>query len=129
MDPSAAATPRRWPVLPLLFVAATALPCGAMMIASPDGSLMGLPLGLLRHAPFRTFLVPGLALGLCVGGSAAAAAVAVLLRHRAARLLTGIAGLVLLGWITVQVALIRTTSWLQALYLGLALVLLAAARR
>lgn len=119
----------RWPLVPLVFVAGTAIPSGWLIASAPDGSRIGLPLRLLEHAPFSTFLVPGLVLLFVVGGSAALAAWAVWRRWPAANVYVLLAGLALCAWVVVQVSIIRETSWLQFLYLGLGLALAVAGRR
>lgn len=35
---------------------------GGLLALAPDGSLLGMPLGLLQHSPFDNFLVPGIIL-------------------------------------------------------------------
>ena len=40
---------------------------GAMMMISPDGSLMQMPLSVIEGAPFKGFFIPGLILFIFVG--------------------------------------------------------------
>jgi hypothetical protein len=49
------------------FLGTGALFGGATMIISPQGTLLHMPLSLLDHAPFSSFLVPGLILFLVLG--------------------------------------------------------------
>jgi hypothetical protein len=73
----------------------------------------GVPTEWLRDSPFHDYFVPSLILVVVVGGSSALATVAVLGRWRLGRPIALLAGLVLLGWIAVQVAIIGYVSWLQ----------------
>jgi hypothetical protein len=49
------------------FIAIGALVSGIMMMARPDGSLMHMPLTMLKGSPFANFFLPGLIL-FCVNG-------------------------------------------------------------
>jgi hypothetical protein len=79
----------------------------------------GVPLQWLAGTPFATYRVPSLIL-LAVGGLHGAASVAVWRGRRQAGLVSLVAGLVLLGWIVVQVAMIGYVSWLQPAVAGAA---------
>lgn len=106
------------------FVAFTALLGAGELLGWPQGNPY-LPLSLLSGTPFATFIVPGLLLGLIVGGSALAAAVASV-RDSAWRVdATLLSGGTLSGWIACELALLRTFSWLHVVYGGLGLALLA----
>lgn len=70
----------------------------------------------LDGTPFHSYVIPSLVLLIAVGGSMGAAALALLTRYRYAPELSVVAGVVLAGWITMQVALIVPDggfSWLQ----------------
>ncbi|MEO6098629.1 MAG: hypothetical protein ABIW76_24330 [Fibrobacteria bacterium] len=73
----------------------------------------GLPVAWLSGSPFRDFTLPSLFLFIVVGGSFLWGAYAVFAGKRYARKAAAAAGLVLLLWITVQVAVIGYVSWLQ----------------
>ncbi len=73
----------------------------------------GVPAELLRGSPFANYLVPSLILLVVVGGAHAAAGGGVLRRTAGARRLSLAAGVILLAWIGVQVAIIGYVSWLQ----------------
>jgi len=113
------------------FLALGAIPVGLAFVARPDGSLVGMPVAVLAGTPFRDFTVPGLVLALAVGGSTLAASVLVVRGSPGARRAALAAGVVVMGWIVVQVALIGALSALQPVVgaLGLAMVLLARRRR
>jgi peptidoglycan/LPS O-acetylase OafA/YrhL len=100
----------RWTRLTLVitevFVALSALVAGAMFMAAPSGRLMGMTEATLARSPFQSYLVPGIVLFTVVGGTQALAAWAEMRRWPRAGWLSVVAGVVLAGWIAVQVAMI-----------------------
>jgi hypothetical protein len=99
-----------------LFGALSAL-AGAVLAVAANGA--GVPLEYLANSPFHSYAVPGLILGVVVGGTQLAAATALLRRQRIALLLSAIAGFGMLIWIFVELAIIRQYSWLQSAYFAL----------
>lgn len=93
---------------------------GAVLGVAANGG--GVPLEHLANSPFDSYVVPGLILGVVVGGTQLAAAIALLARHRTALLLSAVAGFGMLIWIFVELAIIRQYSWLQTAYFGLGVV-------
>lgn len=87
---------------------------------------LGIPLELLADSPFMSYTMPALALIVLVGGSGVLATVLLLRRPAAGLAASGVAGLLLLVFEAVELAVIGF-SWLLALYvvLGLAVVALA----
>ncbi|NNH03751.1 hypothetical protein HLA99_07815 [Microbacterium ulmi] len=82
----------------------------------------GVPLQWLDGTPFDSFVWPGLVLGVIVGGSQALAVVA---QHRRLRVAWGLhaaAGLVMMIWIFVEIALMLVWSPLQGVYFATGLV-------
>lgn len=73
----------------------------------------GVPVAWLQHTPFASYLVPSIILLLVVGGSQLAAGLMIARRRARARSVSITAGIVLLGWIGTQVAMIGFVSWLQ----------------
>lgn len=73
----------------------------------------GVPIEWLEGSPFRDYTIPSLVLGAVVGGAFLLGAVAVFARFRRARLFAGAAAVIVLGWITVQVAILGYVSWMQ----------------
>jgi hypothetical protein len=110
----------------LAFNAATAFGGGAALLAHSDE----IRPELLQHTPFDTYFVPALLLILVVGGTALAALISHLQRERQATALAFWSGVILLGWIICEAALVRHFSWLQILYVlsGLAVIRLTEIR-
>lgn len=81
----------------------------------------------LTDTPFHDYVVPGLILGIVVGGALMTSAAALWLRVRGADLATAGAGLALIAWILIQVWVIGAVSVLQPIVLlgGVALFALA----
>ena len=99
-----------------LFGALSAL-AGAVLAIAANGA--GVPLNYLANSPFPSYAVPGFILGVVVGGTQFAAAIALLRRQRIALLLSAIAGFGMLIWIFVELAIIRQYSWRQSAYFAL----------
>jgi hypothetical protein len=108
-----------------LLVGLTAIGGGLSLVLYPDGSRTQLPLTLLRHTPFRTYLVPGLLLSIVIGFGNALAGVLALQRRTRARAGALFAGSALLVWIVAEMLLLRTTHWLQIVYLCLGALIVA----
>ncbi|WP_104175693.1 hypothetical protein [Arthrobacter sp. Y81] len=88
---------------------------GAVLAIFFDGA--GVPQEHLAGTWFPTFLVPGLILGVVLGGTHLAAAYALLTRRHWALLASAVAGFAMLIWIFTELAIIGY-SWLQSLYFG-----------
>jgi hypothetical protein len=92
------------------------------------GLLIGvipLPLSLLNGTPFTSYVIPALILMVVVGGSALAATIALLHQEPAAPTLSAVAGLIMIGWISVEVALLGLITGLQPFYFAVGLAMLA----
>lgn len=90
---------------------------------------MDIPVSVLNGTPFTDFTVPALLLGIVVGGGAlVAAAIALFGPRRFEALASAGAGCVMVGWMTIEVAMIGLDTWVQAAYfvVGLLMIGLAA---
>lgn len=101
------------------FVAVTSALSGLIMMSNPDGGVMNLPLNILEDTPFRDFQVPGIILTTFVGGINFLAVVYNLQRHSSRYNWAIGGGLIISGWVIVQMILIQAFHWLQFLYLGI----------
>lgn len=73
----------------------------------------GVPVEWLEGTPFTDYTIPSLILLVVVGGAFLFAAVATFADARFARAAAAAAGIIVLGWIAVQVAMIGSVSWMQ----------------
>ena len=71
------------------------------------------PTEWLKGSPFLDYFVPSLILLVVVGGSFVVAATAVFTSLRIARFAALMAGIVVLAWLAVQLAIIGYVSWMQ----------------
>lgn len=121
--------PRRPLVIALTgFSALSALGGGLLLLVSgPDEPYLP-PIELLRYSPFEDFLVPGLLLGLAVGGTSTGAALLAWRRSGWATDATFLAGGTLTVWIVAELAILREAHWLHGVYgvLGVAILGLGA---
>lgn len=95
-------------------VAIGAVAGGGALALRPDGSLLGLQLAELRHAPFESYLVPGLLLFLVVGLGHAWAALALVRGRAFAPLLAAACGVALLSWTITECVMLRSFDLLEA---------------
>jgi hypothetical protein len=100
------------------FVAVTALGGGIGLLTGVNSP----PVEALSRSPFRSYLIPGLALVVLVGGSAAIAATLLIRRHRYARPAAFLAAAAIIVFETVEIAAIGSPPGLarnlQILYLA-----------
>lgn len=108
----------------LLFVGLTALAGGAEMILWPKDNPIGLPLEVLEHTGFGSFLIPGLLLFVFVGLLNTYAGIATIRRTPRSGSWAFIGAGAITVWIVVQMILMQTVGWLHILYLGVGVVLL-----
>jgi hypothetical protein len=98
------------------FLGVTSTVSGILMISKPDGSILNLPPGLLEGTPFSDYLLPGIILTVFVGGVNLLAVYFNLERHPGRYNWSIAGGLMICGWIVVQVILINTIHWFHFLY-------------
>lgn len=110
----------------LAFLGVSSVAGALPLILDPSGGLLHMPLSLLEHSPFRSFLIPGWILLLANGLFSFVAMWIVMRRYAGSAAWIVAQGVVLFGWISVEVILIRTVIWAHYLYWGLAVVLILA---
>lgn len=106
------------------FIAVTSTLSGLLMISNPDGGIMNLPLGILNGTPFRNFLIPGILLTTIVGGVNLLAVFYNMQRHVNRYNWAMAGGIMISGWIIVQMILIHAVHWLHFLYLGIGILII-----
>jgi len=103
-------------VIILLFVVAVnALVAGWLFMTDPSGQSMGISAELLRFSSFDNFFLPGLVLFSMNGVLAIITAISVIRRWSYYPVRVTAQGMLLTGWIMVQVMLIREFNFLHAI--------------
>lgn len=122
----------------LAFLGLGAIGGGGVLILSPSGELIGMPLSLLDHSPFTSFLIPGIVLFTFLGLGPFLLIFALLKKPEGsfAEMLNCFNDMhwswtfsvymafILIIWIQVQMVFIQAVSWLHAFYIFLALLIL-----
>jgi hypothetical protein len=106
------------------FVALTAIGGGLALASGVEGKRF--PLEYLRGTPFTSFVVPGLILAVALGGSADVASAATIVDAELGAMLSICAGVILVGYIAVEIAILDQPSWTraEAFYLTVGLAML-----
>ena len=98
------------------FHALSALFGGFNLMSDPTAESLGMQIQWLNGTPFGNYFWPGFILFTVNGLGNTAGFVCSLRKKRAFPLLGAMLGLIMMGWITVQVLLIGYKSFLQPLY-------------
>lgn len=107
-------------------LAVCAVPVGIMLVVGPDGHLLSSSTALLVDGlPFASYLLPGLILAGLLGGGALFVLVAQVSHARLAAWATSALGVLVIGWIVVQLAMIHGVSVLHGVTAALGLGLVA----
>ena len=114
-------------VLLLLFNGIGALYGGFNLITDPSGGTLKMPLSYLAHSPFKNYLIPGIVL-FCVNGVLSEITiVTIIFKYPFYPLLVMLQGILLGGWIVMQMILLQTffaPLHVPFLLIGLALMVL-----
>jgi hypothetical protein len=104
-----------------------AIPVGLLFITDPTGASMQLPPGWIEQTPFGSYLIPGLYLFAVNGVGMLVLAILTGLGHWVAPWLTGVLGVGMIVWISVQLLVMPETMILQPIFMavGFALGLIA----
>lgn len=121
----------------LAFLGLGALGGGFVLMISPDGGLMGMPLSVLKPSPFTSFLIPGAVL-FTVLGIGPLLMIGALIKKPACRLaemfncfkdmhwswtFTIYTAFALMIWIQLEMAFIQAVHWLHTCYVFLAIIM------
>lgn len=106
------------------FVAITSTISGLLMVSSLDGGILNLQYSLLQGTPFKNFRVPGILLTLFVGGTNLLAVFYNIQRHQNRYNWAMAGGMMISGWIIVQMIMINTVHWLHFIYLGAGIIIM-----
>ena len=116
---------RIFAIILLLFNAIFALFGGWGLMSDPSGASMQMPMSYLEHSPFEDFLVPGIILFITNGLFSLLFAVLALLKFMNYSWLVIFQGFILVGWLIVQIIMIRVFYGpLHVLYLSVGILLI-----
>ena len=101
----------------LFLVSGSALGVGYYFIKDPSGSTVGFTIAYLRFSPFVDYFWPGWILFTCIGVYGILCFLMVAMRFRNYPFHVMVQGMVLLGWILIQIAMVRDFNLLHALCL------------
>ena len=101
------------------FNALSAIGGGIAMLVGADK----FPVEWLRNTPFSDYTIPAFVLAIVVGGSSLIAAVTVFTAREVSMLASMVAGLVMAGWVVLEVVTINAPkpSWIEGVYFSLGL--------
>jgi hypothetical protein len=111
-------------IIALTFLAITSIVGAIPMIMDPSGGLLHMPISMIEHSPFHSFLIPGIILLVANGFLSLVILVATARRARRYEMLVCFQGFVLTGWISIEMIMMRMAAWPHYIYLGVALVLI-----
>lgn len=89
----------------LLFLGFGGIYGGWMLISEPDGSDIGFPIELLDGTPFKSYLFPGIVLLLFLGLLPIFTAIITTLKKNKSAWMITIQGMILIGWLTIELVL------------------------
>ncbi len=101
-----------------VLTAALAIPVGWSFLQDPTGRAIGIPQGWIEASPFGSYVIPGLYLLAVNGAGMLALAALTLRRHWVAPWLTGVLGVGMIVWITVQIVTLPETMVLTWVFLA-----------
>jgi hypothetical protein len=103
-------------IILLILLGISAMFGGGAFIIDPSGELIQVPISLLEHSPFSTFLIPGLILFLFNGVSSIVITILVIRKYRFYAELVILQGIVQIVWIVFQLIMIRSISILHYIF-------------
>jgi len=108
----------------LVFVGLSGLVGGIPLIVHAHGEPWWMPQSLLQYSPFRSFLIPGIILFSAIGGLSCWVLWITLQRQAGYGWWVVLQGCVLLGWLAVEVIMLRLAAWPHYFYAVVALLLI-----
>nr|WP_293836747.1 hypothetical protein [uncultured Arsenicibacter sp.] len=109
----------------LLFLTGiNAVIAGYLFVIDPSGGQMGMSGAYLVHSPFSSYLIPGLILFFVNGVFNLVTGILTLRHYRLAPSLVFIQGILLTGWIGVQVAMVRDVNALHFIMTAIGILLM-----
>ncbi|MCW3102940.1 MAG: hypothetical protein JWO09_1380 [Bacteroidetes bacterium] len=107
----------------LFFVALSSLVAGYLFITDPSGAALHIPVRWLLHSPFDDFFIPGIILFIVNGVLSLLAAACTIWRIRTYPRMVSLQGILLTGWIVVQIIMLQQLLLLHLIYGGIGILL------
>lgn len=107
----------------LLITAVNALVAGALFVLEPSGGRMGMSADYLRFSPFVDYLIPGIVLFTTLGCLPLYVAFVTLRKKSFAPMAVFVQGIILIGWIVIQVLMVRDLNVLHITMAGVGMAL------
>jgi hypothetical protein len=107
----------------LLLTAVNATVAGVLFIIDPSGHGMGMSVLYIKDSPFTSYLIPGIALLIVNGLLNFIAAYFVFSKKPFASLWVSIQGILLSGWIVIQVIMVKDISMLHIIMFTIGIIL------
>ena len=107
----------------LIIVAINALVAGYSFMHDPSGSGLHISTDRLKHSPFKDYFIPGLVLFVINGVFNLVAAVFILFRWKPYIIMLSLQGVMLSGWILVQVIMLQDFNILHGVFLAIGILL------
>ncbi|HVD98949.1 MAG TPA: hypothetical protein VNB90_12155 [Cytophagaceae bacterium] len=111
-------------ILLLLFVSINALVAGYLFMLDPSGRYLHISTSWLQYSPFTSFFIPGLILFVANGLLTLVTLLFTFLKWKYYEGTIIVQGLILNGWIVVQVILLQKIDFLHYIFFGIGLLLL-----
>lgn len=101
-------------IILLIITGLNALAAGFSMIAEPTGKDLGMSVDtVLKYSPFTSFLIPGITLFTTIGLFSVITIISVIRKWKNFDLIILGQGLIISGWIFIQVIFLREFNWLH----------------
>ena len=110
-------------IVTLIFLGLSGVIGAITLIVNPGDEPWSMPQSLLQYSPFRSYLVPGIILLIANGLFSVWALWLTVSRRPGYGWWVIVQGVVLLGWLIVEVAMLRLMVWPHCLYGAVAMVL------
>jgi hypothetical protein len=115
---------RAWAMAGLVFLGATAVAGAWPLLKDPSGELLKMPVSLLQHTPFHSYLIPGIVLLVCNGLFSFLVLLFTIRHVRNYGSWIVIQGIVLAIWLLTEIVWIRMIFWAQGVYFVVASMLI-----
>ena len=112
----------------LLIISASALGVGYFFMEDPSGSSVGFSVDYIRFSPFEDYFWPGWILFLSIGIYGLTCFLLTVFRYRYFPFHVRLQGMVLIGWILIQVVMVRDFNLLHAICIVIGFILFIAGR-